>query len=798
MDEILRSQEMAEIDEVLKEAFSYENPVLYFPIRHHSPACAFHLKKVIKEYEPECILIEGPSGANELLDLMAHEETCTPFAVYYSYRDSKGYINNEKEDYKCYYPYLDYSPELVAVREGIKHKLAVEFIDLPYSEILIASTEGKGLLKKAEKNNYNDDYLLSRNNYIEELLRKADIRSFDEFWEKYFEMNAMAEDTKTYVRHMLAYCVLSRLHSSEEELAAEGCFSREAYMAYKIFEKEKIYKKILVVTGGFHTPGLIKLRQDTEKEKDSVKLHSMDKDMEGVYLMPYSMEACDSLNGYSSGMPYPGFYQDIYKEYEKQNEKAYEETILKYIVSAGKEARKKEGYISSYDEICAYSMVQGLALLRGKTAPGVYDLMDSILSSFIKGEYNLSTNGPIRIVKKQLTGSSIGRLCKDAKVPPLVQHFESLCKKYRLNIRSTLSSEITLAIFSTERHRRVSEFFYQMEFLNTQFGRKVKGPDLRMKRDRNLMRETWKYKWSSQVVAALIDMSVYGGTLLEACTTIAFRRIQEDINSKEGTLLLTRMYEMGMTEQLPKLLYHLEGVLKKDSDFFSLVEAMSNFLMLEELNSLYLTRFDFKDLIQTAYEKILHLLPFMASLKEEDLPSSMTALKTMYQLLQRKEYEENKEVFYEALITLLKQDNLQTGLEGCIRGILYGSGHCTFSDIEKVCYGYMSGTHEKLLSGAKLFRGLFFTARDLVFVGSSFIKMMDEFIGSVTGEDFMLLLPELRIAFSYFTPREIDEIANKVAMYHGREGKDIAIMAEISPLTYEYGKALNEMVLQKM
>jgi len=270
------------------------------------------------------------------------------------------------------------------------------------------------------------------------------------------------------------------------------------------------------------------------------------------------------------------------------------------------------------------------------------------------------------------------------------------------------------------------------------------------------------------------------------------------MSSKEGTLLLTRMYEMGMTEQLPKLLYQMEAILKKDSDFFSLVEAMSNFLMLEELNNLYLTKFEFKALIRTAYEKILHLLPFMASLKEEDLPSSMTALKTMYQLVQHKEYEGDKEVFYEALTNLLEQDNLQAGLEGCVRGILYGSGHCTFSDIEKVCYGYMSGTHEKLLLGAKLFRGIFFTARDLVFVGNSFIKMMDEFIGRVSSEDFMLLLPELRIAFSYFTPREIDEIGKKVVQYHGKEGKDLDTMAEISPLTFEYGKALNDMVLQKM
>jgi Family of unknown function (DUF5682) len=203
-------------------------------------------------------------------------------------------------------------------------------------------------------------------------------------------------------------------------------------------------------------------------------------------------------------------------------------------------------------------------------------------------------------------------------------------------------------------------------------------------------------------------------------------------------------------------------------------------------------------LIGAACEKIIILLPLMAKIKEEDLSSAMTALKTMYQLMQRKEYEKNREIFYEALQKLLEQEELQAGLEGCSRGILYGTGLNTASEIERVCYGYMSGTHDKLLSGAKLFRGLFFTARDLVFVGNSFIVMMDTFIGKLSEEDFMGILPELRMAFSYFTPREIDEIAKKAAEQHGRKGKDLLALKEISPLIYKYGRELNDTVLKKM
>ena len=60
--------------------------------------------------------------------------------------------------------------------------------------------------------------------------------------------------------------------------------------------------------------------------------------------------------------------------------------MLEGIVSVGRKVRKKDGLLSSYDEICAFSMAQGLSGLRNKKEPGVYELWDSVLSSFVKGQ----------------------------------------------------------------------------------------------------------------------------------------------------------------------------------------------------------------------------------------------------------------------------------------------------------------------------------------------------------------------------------------------------------------------------
>ena len=97
------------------------------------------------------------------------------------------------------------------------------------------------------------------------------------------------------------------------------------------------------------------------------------------------MEAADALNGYASGMQSPGFYQQVWErliQWERP-EHAYEDAVLHQLVRAGRQARKKKEPLSSYDIICALTMAKGLAALRGKQEPGLYELRDAALSSFV-------------------------------------------------------------------------------------------------------------------------------------------------------------------------------------------------------------------------------------------------------------------------------------------------------------------------------------------------------------------------------------------------------------------------------
>ncbi len=812
MEKILRSEEMAEI--------------VLLPVRHHSLACSFHVRKVIEEYHPSVILIEGPENANELIPVMVHRETQAPFAIYYSYYDKTGLLSEEKEHYKCYYPFLDYSPELVALRAAAEHGIPAAFMDLSYGDILAASKEGAGLRKKEEKNNYNDDYLLSRNAYVQKLCEKANLRSFDEFWEKYFEIDGLSKDSDAWFSDLLLYCRQARESTPEEVLQDEGSLAREAHMAEVILRAAAGNRplRILAVTGGFHTPALSALLRESApkdsltndfsagtssldrsafrvsasnksaasgRKKTAKKIKDQD---QNVYLMPYSMEAADALNGYASGMPYPAFYQKVWDKFSEVPDNCYRQTVLDLLVSCGKEVRRKEGNLSTYDEICAVRMADGLSALRGKNQPGAYELFDAVLSSYVKGEYTIATNAPMLILRKHMTGSAVGKLCSQAQVPPIIQDFEAQCRQFSLKTGSTLETEVTLSLFSSDKHRRESCFFHRMLFLNTYYARRVKGPNLQQQKDRNLIREIWRYKWNTQVNAALIDVSVYGATIEEAAGSLVKEELKKEIGAGACAILLTRVFEMGLKEHLQNVYDRAQELIRQDTDFYSLADALSHFKMMRELASLYRSKLDFDLLMDLTIRKLISLLPSMTTVKEEDLGRCMNAIKLLYQLTE----EDTQEEFFEILTRMQKDTQIQAGLDGCIHGILYGGGREDASSIEHAALGYVQGTKEQMKKTALFFRGLFFSARDLIFIGGQILNMLDTFLQQTENEEFMELLPELRMAFTYFTPREIDKIAEKAASLHGRSGKDITRLKEIPPDWYAYGKELDTHIGQRI
>ena len=56
--------------------------ILICPVRHHSPAAALQVARLIRERRPRAVLVEGPADGTDLIPLLLDGETAPPVALY--------------------------------------------------------------------------------------------------------------------------------------------------------------------------------------------------------------------------------------------------------------------------------------------------------------------------------------------------------------------------------------------------------------------------------------------------------------------------------------------------------------------------------------------------------------------------------------------------------------------------------------------------------------------------------------------------------------------------------------------
>ncbi len=752
MEQILSQQHIAE-----KITLDFQNQIVFFPVRHHSPVCSYQLRNVIARYQPEIILIEGPENANNLIPVLTDEKTVLPAAIYYFYKDKKKYISEEAEDYHCYYPFLNASPEYTAMKEAKKLNIPAKFIDLPYSEILIHS-------QKYQKN-YADDSYLVKSRFYQKLCEKTNLRNFEEFWEKYFEIAGLRLSPEQFIQQMYTYCILTRQENSPEELEADGCTVREQHMAFRIQEAMQSFQKILVVTGGFHSWGLSELLKSKVK---AVKLHKFPEEIQNCYPIAYSYQAADALRGYASGMMHPFFYDSISQKLEncETPEQVYHDLCLDFLTKTAKESAKKDIPVSISDITSAYSLTEGLAALRNSPEPGIAELYDGVTGAFIKGEKTAASSLPLEILARLATGEGIGHIGDKNHVPPLISDFENQCKKFRIKANTAVPQDAEISLFSGEKELEKSRFFHRMDFLETEFCKMTKGPDLHANKDRSRVRELWKYCRSPQTDAALVDHTTDGSTLEEACRHVASGKIHQEHRCEITAQVSVDCFLMGVA--LPDADIRLmEQILAEDGDFFSLGKGLHYFDMLHELRNLY----HFEDTANLQYmhqcfSKLIALLPSMSAVQPEQAPDCIKICKLLYNVSGRV-FPERQEEYKAALLSLAGREQKEPSVCGAAMGLLYALDGNYLQTAENTMQGYLTGTPAMKKQGAAYLKGLFETARDIALTDKNFLAMTDVLLSDMEYDDFMEILPSLRLAYSYFTPFEIQEIAGEAAALHG-------------------------------
>ncbi|NEA11093.1 hypothetical protein G3I27_23440, partial [Streptomyces sp. SID10692] len=102
-------------------------------VRHHAPSLAAALPALLDAADPDVLLVELPAEFQPWLGWLAHEETEAPVALAAVPADGPG-AGPAGERGPAFYPFADFSPELVALRWAARNGVPAVACDLPLAD----------------------------------------------------------------------------------------------------------------------------------------------------------------------------------------------------------------------------------------------------------------------------------------------------------------------------------------------------------------------------------------------------------------------------------------------------------------------------------------------------------------------------------------------------------------------------------------------------------------------------------------------------------------------------------------
>ena len=721
--------------------------VVFFPVRHHSPACARSLRQLIREVRPSQVLIEGPSDFNPRLSELYLEHQL-PVAIYSWVRDGE---DNRRG---AFYPFCLYSPEWQALLAARKVGAKAAFIDRPWADILSQAavpTKEDAPAPPPPTHRYAEPEL-RHSPYVAALSRKLGVEDMDALWDLLFEIEPL--DVQTLFTRVHHFCYGTRA----EERPSEENLSREAYMSERIKGAlSETAGRVIVVTGGYHSYALYCRLHNLpfdHSERDATP-HEAPAGLErGMALTPYSYERLDALRGYEAGMPNPGFYDRVWhaREYALGQNNAPPSVHRVLLAQTVKHLRRQKQTASSADLIAALTTSEALAALRGHYEPWRRDLVDGILGALVKDELStLGTHPFLGAIHEVLRGDERGRLSTDAPVPPLVQDLRATLA--RLELEPERRERGVNLDLTQPRDLERSRVLHRLRVLGIKGYDKTGGNDFIVRDDMTRATETWRLQWSPEGEASAIEASIYGPTLAEAATArLVERTKRHERDAEAAALTLLDAALMGLAAVTAAHFTPLQELIRGESDFFRLARALDHLLFLHQFDWVLGTTGlpQIGALLGEAWERGVWLLETLGSPQgvDKDLLHGVGALLRVCERC-ADALQLNRANFVLALRRIGASASHGPILRGACLGALWSLDEATADDALTLLPAFSDPQHL-----GDFLTGLFSLAREAVQRQPDLVTAIDTVLCNYDDASFLAALPALRLAFSFFTPRE--------------------------------------------
>jgi Mg-chelatase subunit ChlD len=508
---------------------------LLIGVRHHSPACAAAMEAWLEAHAITRVLVELPADLQAWVQWLGHPELEAPVAL--------SAINDSGRDLS-FYPFADFSPELVAIRWAVRRGVPLEAFDLP--------THMK--VKRGEDDDAaRGDEPAPPPPLMERLLALSERPRSESAWDAWVEARASGATPEAVRRAGLATGWALRWQAVSSGGVSMRDLARETHMRARLAAAlRNPGERVAVVVGAFHAPAMLAqpmLFSELPAEAGDVQSVSS--------LVPYSSELLDSRSGYPAGIRDPQFRQRMFEALKVGG--SVDALLGETAVEVCRRLRKRGHVASLPDAAETVRLARGLARLRNLPAPDRDELLEALQSCITRGEPLGAGRAVARVLDEVMVGERRGRLPPGAPrsgLGPLVANLLTELGLPGPGDAKHDEKELRLDPLRNRLDRRRAALLQRLRVCGVPYG--DPGEDGGAA-GLEALTQRWKVRWTPACDAFLERAGTYGPTPIRASEGLLRRRLNQaeldgELTSHGFSALLEQALDAGLEQLVSELL----------------------------------------------------------------------------------------------------------------------------------------------------------------------------------------------------------------------------------------------------
>ncbi|HHB79274.1 MAG TPA: hypothetical protein ENK85_08585 [Saprospiraceae bacterium] len=711
-----------------------------YGIRHHGPGSSVALQNALREQQPDCLIIEGPTDAESCIPIVADKKLRPPVAILV-------YRKRELAT-AAYFPFTGYSPEWLALKYGLKNKTEIRFMDLPQGlQFELSERKEKGIQTSLFSASFKEpvkmtELVMDPMRFIAQLAGYDDV---ERWWEVTFEHMGASESIFPVISRLI-----HELRAAQSEQSLETTF-REAHMRMRIRQSlADGFQNIAIICGAWHLPALEDITLFSEREDKKLLRGLKTKHKTEAVWIPWSYERMTRAQ-YGAGVTSPAWYELLYQK--KENAALY------WMAKVATLLRKKEFPVSSAATIEAIRLANTLATMHGLAIPGLMELRDAAIAVICNGE-----SEPMKwIEKKLIVGHKVGRVPESQMTSPLQKDLVARIKRARLtkfyNSAEAATKKLDLRVSS---NMEASILLHQMLLLDIPWGKKNKGP----KGQTGSFAEYWRLQWRPDYMIRVIDAGMWGKTIKNAAATKANHQLKDLEKPEALAELLALCLNSHLKETSIKVINQLEDAAALSSDVFGLMETLPPIFQILKYGST-------RDIPQEALHifvnhispRIFTMLPGACTGKNDEAARKIyEQIISFHQGILSWDDEDLVKGWWQTLVKIMHHSGVPPFLSGALMRLLFDKGRLAYDEVVLRMSYALSERREPIravhwLEGFLIGSGLIFMYHRQLW------DLVSQWVSSLPENRFQETLPLLRRAFSNYQPPERRKLLAKAKQY---------------------------------